>query len=134
LIGNDWDVLLETVWKSEGFNKFMDVIKKEYDNYTCFPQFENIFNALVLTPYSKVKVVILGQDPYHGVGEAHGLSFSVQTIFNLFRKDYEKRHKNYFEYKESRSEKKYDFVYIVICGAIFLVIGIIMMLLYKTYL
>jgi len=78
LIGNDWDVLLETVWKSEGFNKFMDVIKKEYDNYTCFPQFENIFNALVLTPYSKVKVVILGQDPYHGVGEAHGLSFSVQ--------------------------------------------------------
>ncbi len=78
MIGNDWDEKLDVVWKSEGFKKFMSVIKHEYETKTCYPEYKNIFNALRYTPYSNVKVVIIGQDPYHGEGEAHGLSFSVQ--------------------------------------------------------
>lgn len=78
MIGNDWDEKLDTVWKSSGFQKFMNVIKHEYETKTCYPEYKNIFNALKLTPYSNVKIVIIGQDPYHGEGEAHGLSFSVQ--------------------------------------------------------
>ena len=78
MIGNDWDEKLDVVWKSEGFKKFMSVIKHEYETKTCYPEYKNIFNALRYTPYSNVKIVIIGQDPYHGEGEAHGLSFSVQ--------------------------------------------------------
>ena len=83
MIGNDWDNVLSSVWKSEGFKKFMNVIKKEYQEKTCYPKYENIFNALKFTPYSNVKVVIIGQDPYHGEGEAHGLSFSVEKGVKL---------------------------------------------------
>ena len=78
MIGNDWDIILKNVWNSDGFHKFMDNVNNEYHNYTCYPEYDNIFNALKLTPYKDVKVVILGQDPYHGEGEAHGLSFSVK--------------------------------------------------------
>lgn len=92
VIGNDWDELLDNIWNSEGFKKFMNVIKSKYHENTCFPEYKNIFNALKLTPYNKVKVVILGQDPYHGTGEAHGLSFSVQdgikkppSLKNIFK-------------------------------------------------
>ena len=83
MIGNDWDIVLKNVWESPGFHKFMNKVKEEYKNYTCYPAYENIFNALKSTPYSKVKIVILGQDPYHGEGEAHGLSFSVQEGVKL---------------------------------------------------
>ncbi len=83
MIGNDWDIVLKSVWESPGFHKFMNKVKEEYKNYTCYPAYENIFNALKSTPYSKVKIVILGQDPYHGEGEAHGLSFSVQEGIKL---------------------------------------------------
>jgi uracil-DNA glycosylase len=92
VIGNDWDEKLKTVWESEGFKKFMNIVKEKYKDSTCFPEYNNIFNALKLTPYNKVKVVILGQDPYHGTGEAHGLSFSVQdgirkppSLQNIFK-------------------------------------------------
>lgn len=78
MIGNDWDQILDIIWKSEGFKKFMKIINHEYQTKTIFPEKNNVFNALKLTPYKNVKVVIVGQDPYHGVGEAHGLSFSVQ--------------------------------------------------------
>ena len=78
MIGNDWDEKLKSVWNSPNFEKFMKIINNKYKETTCFPKYENIFNALKLTPYKDVKVVILGQDPYHGEGEAHGLSFSVQ--------------------------------------------------------
>ena len=78
MIGNDWDNKLELIWNSEGFKKFYKIIEKEYNTKTIFPPKDYIFNALKLTPYSNTKVVIVGQDPYHGVGEAHGLSFSVQ--------------------------------------------------------
>ena len=96
MIGNDWDIVLKNVWESEGFNKFMNKVKDEYKNHTCYPEYENIFNALKCTPYSNVKIVILGQDPYHGEGEAHGLSFSVQegvklppSLQNIFKELYD---------------------------------------------
>lgn len=83
MINNDWDEKLKIIWESPGFNKFLNEIYKEYDNKTVFPPKEYIFNALKLTPYSNTKVVIVGQDPYHGEGEAHGLSFSVQDGIKL---------------------------------------------------
>ena len=95
MIGNDWDQVLSKVWESPGFDKFMNKVKDNYKNHTCFPKYENIFNALKLTPYKDVKIVIIGQDPYHGEGEAHGLSFSVQegvkfppSLQNIFKELY----------------------------------------------
>lgn len=92
MINNDWDEVLSSVWNSTGYKKFMSIIDKKYSETTCFPEYNDIFNALKLTPYSKVKVVILGQDPYHGTGEAHGLSFSVKddikkppSLKNIFK-------------------------------------------------
>lgn len=78
MIGNDWDNKLSIIWNSDGFKKFMGIIDNEYNNKIIYPPKNYIFNALKLTPYSNTKVVIVGQDPYHGEGEAHGLSFSVQ--------------------------------------------------------
>ena len=78
MIGNDWDKELEVIWNSPNFRKFYNNVLKLYDKETIFPPKDYIFNALKLTPYNNVKVVIVGQDPYHGVGEAHGLSFSVR--------------------------------------------------------
>lgn len=83
MIGNDWDEELSVIWKSDGFKKFMGVISHEYEVNTIYPLKENIFAALKLTPYHSVKVVIMGQDPYHGEGEAHGLSFSVMDGIKL---------------------------------------------------
>ncbi len=83
MIGNDWDSKLEIIWNSPGFKRFMNLIDEEYKTKTIYPPRNYIFNALKLTPYSKVKVVIVGQDPYHGEGEAHGLSFSVQKDVKL---------------------------------------------------
>lgn len=92
MIGNDWDIILKNVWKSEGFKSFMNIVKKEYKEHICYPEFDNIFNALKQTPYKNVKAVIIGQDPYHGEGEAHGLSFSVRkgialppSLQNIFK-------------------------------------------------
>ncbi len=78
MIGNDWDEKLNIIWKSEGFKKFYKTIENEYATKTIFPPKDYIFNALKITPFANTKVVIVGQDPYHGTGEAHGLSFSVQ--------------------------------------------------------
>ena len=58
MIGNDWDIILKSVFESEGFNKFLNVIKDRYKNSTCFPKYEDIFNALKLTPFKDVKVEI----------------------------------------------------------------------------
>ena len=94
MIGNDWDNILESIEKSEGFKRFMSKVKEEYKNYTCYPEYKNIFNALKTTSYKDTKVVILGQDPYHGEGEAHGLSFSVQKgiklpqVYKIYLKNY----------------------------------------------
>lgn len=78
MIGNTWDDALKVIWNSKGFNTFYNKILNLYDIKNIFPPKDNIFNALKLTEYQDVKVVIVGQDPYHGFGEAHGLSFSVQ--------------------------------------------------------
>ena len=83
MINNDWDEKLKLIWESPGFNKFLNTIYEEYDKKIIFPPKDYIFNALKLTPYSNTKVVIVGQDPYHGEGEAHGLSFSVQDGIKL---------------------------------------------------
>ena len=96
MIGNDWDEKLKVIWGSPGFHKFMDVVNHEYETKTIFPPHDHIFEALKLTPYHNVKVVIMGQDPYHGVGEAHGLSFSVQkgvkvppSLQNIYKELYD---------------------------------------------
>ena len=83
MIGNDWDEKLSIVWNSEGYKKFLKIIENEYKTKTIYPPKNYIFNALKLTPYSNTKVVIVGQDPYPGEGEAHGLSFSVQEGIKL---------------------------------------------------
>ena len=77
MIGNGWDEALKVIWDSKGFNIFYNRILDLYKTKTIFPAKKDIFNALKLTDYKDVKVVIVGQDPYHGIGEAHGLSFSV---------------------------------------------------------
>ena len=83
MIGNSWDEKLSIVENSEGFKKFVQIINNEYNTKTIYPPKNYIFNALKRTPYENVKVVIMGQDPYHGEGEAHGLSFSVQKGIKL---------------------------------------------------
>ena len=83
MIGNDWDKELKVIWESPNFNKFYNSILKLYDKEEIFPPKDYIFNALKLTSFKNTKVVIMGQDPYHGVGEAHGLSFSVQKGIKL---------------------------------------------------
>lgn len=91
-----WDLILKEEIKKEYFAKLGIFVKKEYKNKIIFPKYENIFNALKLTDYDQVKVVILGQDPYHGINEAHGLSFSVQkgvkrppSLNNIFKELYD---------------------------------------------
>lgn len=79
MINKKWDIILEEEMKKDYFHKLGNFVRKEYKQKTIFPAYKNIFNALRYTDYDDVKVVIIGQDPYHGDGEAHGLSFSVPT-------------------------------------------------------
>ncbi len=96
MIGNDWDNVLSVIEHSNGFKNFLKIIENKYENEIVFPEKKNLFNALKLTSYENTKVVIMGQDPYHGVGEAHGLSFSVQdgvkvppSLQNIFKELYD---------------------------------------------
>ena len=96
MIGNDWDEKLKIIWNSEGFKKFYHVVEEEYSHHTVFPPKDHIFEALKLTSYQNTRVVIVGQDPYHGIGEAHGLSFSVQkgvsippSLQNIYKELYD---------------------------------------------
>ncbi|GIP20413.1 uracil-DNA glycosylase [Paenibacillus sp. J22TS3] len=77
MFGNDWDELLGDELKKPYFKELMIWLDQEYAEHTVYPPREFLFQALKLTSYSDTKVVILGQDPYHGPGQAHGLSFSV---------------------------------------------------------
>ncbi len=77
-IGNDWDKLLQGEFDKEYYQSIHAFLKSEYATHTIYPNMCDIFNALKYTPYDSVKVVIIGQDPYHGAGQAHGLCFSVQ--------------------------------------------------------
>lgn len=83
-IGNNWDLILKDEFNEDYFNKLKNFVEDEYSKYTCFPQKDEIFNALKLTPPEKVKVVILGQDPYINEGQAHGLAFSVKEEWAKF--------------------------------------------------
>lgn len=76
-IGNNWDIILKEEFEKEYFIKLDEFLEKEYTEQTIYPKKENIYNALKLTDYNNVRVVIIGQDPYHEDGEAHGLAFSV---------------------------------------------------------
>lgn len=73
----EWEAVLTDFFATEKFAKLTDFIRQEYQTKTIYPRPENLFKAFWLTPFSKIKVVILGQDPYHDVGQAHGLCFSV---------------------------------------------------------
>ena len=95
MINKKWDIILEEEFNKEYFKKLGIFVKNEYKNKTIFPPYENVFDALRFTDYDDVKVVILGQDPYHGLGEAHGLSFSVKenvkmppSLQNIFKELY----------------------------------------------
>ncbi|MEG0615371.1 MAG: uracil-DNA glycosylase [Oscillospiraceae bacterium] len=81
--GNEWDALLGEEFEKDYFQKLEKFLEKEYAEYTIFPPKCDIFNALALTSYSDVKVVILGQDPYHEVGQSYGLCFSVKEGISL---------------------------------------------------
>ena len=76
-VTNDWLPVIEEETKKEYYKKLYLFLKEEYARQIIYPKSDDIFNALHLTPLSKVKVVILGQDPYHEPGQAEGLSFSV---------------------------------------------------------
>lgn len=76
---NDWNLILKDEMKQDYFKKLGIFIKSEYKHKTIYPPYKDIFNAFRYTSYDNIKVVILGQDPYHGVNEAHGLSFSVSN-------------------------------------------------------
>lgn len=77
MINKKWDIVLSEEFNKEYFKKLGTIVKSEYHTKTVYPSYENIFNAFRYTDYDEVKVLILGQDPYHGENEAHGLSFSV---------------------------------------------------------
>ena len=78
ILQNDWANYLNDEFEKDYYKKLSQALKEEYKRATVYPDMDNIFNALHLTPYAETKVLILGQDPYHGPGQAHGLSFSVR--------------------------------------------------------
>ena len=79
MIGNNWDNVLNEELKKEYFQELMSFIKNEYKTKTIYPKQSEVFNAFRYTDFDDVKVVILGQDPYHGPNQAEGLSFSVSN-------------------------------------------------------
>ncbi len=91
-LNNDWKTILKEEFTKDYFISLQNFLNDEYKNETIYPKKEDIFNALNTTPFKDVKVVILGQDPYHGKNQAHGLSFSVQygitpppSLINIYK-------------------------------------------------
>jgi len=91
-LGNDWDALLAEEFSRDYYRKLRAFLKSEYETRTIYPDMHDIFNALKATSYGNTRVVILGQDPYHGQGQAHGMCFSVQpgvpkppSLVNIFK-------------------------------------------------
>ena len=91
-IGNSWDDVLQGEFEKDYYLKLREFLKQEYSSKVIYPNMYDIFNALKFTPYEDVKAVILGQDPYHEPGQAHGLCFSVQkgvqkppSLVNIFK-------------------------------------------------
>lgn len=95
MINKKWDIVLKDEMNKDYFKNLGIFVKTEYKNKIIYPEYKNIFNALRYTDYDQIKVVILGQDPYHGDKEAHGLSFSVRegikmppSLLNIFKELY----------------------------------------------
>ena len=82
-IENSWKTVLENEFEKPYFKDLITIIKEEYKTKTCYPPENEIFAAFNLCPFDNVKVVVIGQDPYHGKGQANGLCFSVQNDVNL---------------------------------------------------
>ena len=94
-IGNDWDDVLKDLFESENYAAIREFLKEEYSAHTVYPSMYDIFNAFKITPYKSIKAVILGQDPYHEPGQAHGLCFSVKegtalppSLVNIYKELY----------------------------------------------
>ena len=92
MIGNEWDNVLKDEFEKDYFIKIKKFIDSEYETKTVYPPYDDIFNAFKFTPLNDVKVVILGQDPYHEAGQAHGLAFSTpegrpipRSLKNIFK-------------------------------------------------
>lgn len=95
-INNEWNIQLASVWESAEFAQTAEYVRREYAMRSIFPPASKIFAAFDLCPFSKVKVVIIGQDPYHGDGQANGLAFSVApgieippSLVNIFQEIHE---------------------------------------------
>lgn len=91
-IGNDWDAILSDEWQKPYYKNLRSFLKEEYRTQKIYPHMNDIFNALKYTSFEDTKVVIIGQDPYHGEGQAHGLCFSVKqdvkpppSLKNIFK-------------------------------------------------
>ena len=91
-LGNEWDGLLVEEFSQPYYLNLREFLKREYRTRTIYPDMYEIFTALKLASYSDIKVVILGQDPYHGPNQAHGLAFSVKpgvpippSLVNIFK-------------------------------------------------
>ena len=96
MIGNDWDIVLSEEYQKDYFLNIRAKVRKEYKNKIIFPPADRVFYAFRKTSYKDTKVVILGQDPYHGVGEANGLCFSVNegiamppSLKNIYKELYD---------------------------------------------
>lgn len=96
VVKNDWDNILQLEYEKKYFKELVCFVNKEYSKKEIFPEKHNIFKAMELTNIENLKVVILGQDPYHGVGEAQGLAFSVPnniamppSLRNIFKELYD---------------------------------------------
>ena len=96
MIGNDWDIVLKDEYEKDYFLKIKDKVRKEYNTKTIYPPANKVFYALRETSYKNTRVVILGQDPYHGEGEANGLCFSVNegikmppSLKNIYKELYD---------------------------------------------
>ncbi len=83
VLNNDWQALLDPEFQKDYYVKLRRFLASEYRTQTIYPDMYHIFATLQATPYEDVKVVILGQDPYHGPGQAHGFSFSVQPGIDI---------------------------------------------------
>ncbi|WP_291566474.1 MULTISPECIES: uracil-DNA glycosylase [unclassified Clostridium] len=92
VLNNDWDELLKDEFEKDYYKKLRQFLVEEYKTKTIYPDKYNIFNALKLTSYKDAKIVMLGQDPYHGPNQAHGLAFSVKpgvqtppSLLNMYK-------------------------------------------------
>ena len=96
VLGNDWDEILKDEFEKPYYKQLRAFLKSEYSTHTIYPDMNNIFNALKYTAFKDVKAVIIGQDPYHGKNQAHGLCFSVKrgiepppSLKNMYKELYD---------------------------------------------